>query len=88
LVSPWIVEKILIEHPQSIEFKTFWSSPKKIPGDDAIGPSKEGSFKNFFADNIDGMMLIKKDRLETFPIFDISAMQMIVFLSKFGGKSL
>ena len=86
-MSLWIVEKILVEHPQAIEFKTFGSSPEEISGDPAVGPSKKGSFKNFFADNIDGMMLVKEDRLETFPILDVSAMHMIVFFPKFRCKS-
>ena len=87
-MSLWIVEKILIEHPQSIELKTFGSSPEEISGDPAVGPSKKGSFKNFSADNIDSMMFVKEDRLETFPILDMSAMHMIVLFPKFRCKSL
>jgi len=77
---------VLIDEPKTVHFEAFGSSPKIVPSYVPCSQAHNGSFDDFLADDIDGLMLIKEDGLQSLPILYLPAMHMIMLLPKLRGE--
>jgi hypothetical protein len=85
-VSLWVVVELLIGDPQAIEFEPLGASDCKIADDDAVDVSDGGALDDFPGELMHFPMLIEEYGFQGLPVFDVAAVEVVVFLLVFRGE--
>lgn len=79
-------ERVLSFEEEAVHFDGLGSAPETIASHVAECQAYKGSLQDFSGEGVAEEVFVEEDGFEGFPVFDVPAVEVVVFCSKLRGK--
>jgi hypothetical protein len=71
--------EVLVDEVEAVHFELLGSSEEEVAEDDALNEADDGALYDFEAQFACFVVFVEEDGLEGLPVFDVPAVEMVVF---------